>query len=66
MKDYEVIVIVVLAVVAFGAGLILGLPHYKISMELKNKIYHDANNSYRSYDEQIGFIISKHYEEVGK
>lgn len=66
MDSKEIIAIVVLVVVAFGTGLILGLPRYKISMELQNKIYHDANNSYRSYDEQIGFIISRYYKEEEK
>lgn len=66
MKDDKIIVIVLLVVVAFGAGLTLGLPRYKIPTDLRNRIEQEARSNYRDFDEQIGFIISKHYEEVGK
>lgn len=66
MDNDKIIAIVVLVVVAFGTGFVLGLPRYKFSFELRNKIEQEARSNYRDFDEQIGFIISKYYEEVGK
>jgi hypothetical protein len=66
MGNNEIVGIFSLAIVIFVAGYTLGLPSYEIPTEFKNKIEQDAKNNYRSFDEQIGFIISKHYEEVGK
>lgn len=66
MKDDKVIVIVALAVVAFGAGLTLGLPRYKIPTDLRNRIEQEARSNYRDFDEQIGFIISQYYKEEAK
>jgi hypothetical protein len=66
MDNDEIIGIVLLAVVVFGVGFTLGLPSYKIPTEFKNKIEQDAKNNYRSFDEQIGFIISKYYKEAAK
>lgn len=66
MRDGEVVLIVLLVVVAFGAGLILGTPRYKIPFELRNRVEQDARSNYRDFEEHIGFIISKYYEEAGK
>ena len=66
MDSDKIIVIVLLVVVAFGAGLTLGLLRYKIPTDLRNRIDQEARSNYRDFDEHIAFIISKYYEEVGK
>lgn len=66
MDGQKIVVIILLVVVAFGSGLILGSPRYKIPFELENRIRQDARSNYRDFEEHIGFIISKHYEEAGK
>lgn len=66
MTENKKIIVIVFVVMAFGAGLTLGLPRYKIPTDLRNRIEQEARSNYRDFDEQIGFIISKYYEKEGK
>jgi len=66
MRDGEVVLIVLLIVTAFGVGFALGSPNFKMPFELRNRVEQDARSNYRDFEEHIGFIISKYYEEAVK